>query len=191
VLPIVGATVTTAARHTAHLITLILDIVIIGGLCIYVTYKGSDRSPWPTWWNKRGPTIMIWISFVFVIADPLRHVLEDNNIWEGCNRRCGELWPERCDFSSEMYHCALVCESSSGKCNENDREFLDCTCVHDYQETASHLSMIGILFTIIFTYVGYALFIFSALWSGNLCDKLLLIRHKYRVLRGLSKDSDY
>lgn len=189
-LPIVGATVTSAARQTAHLITLIIDIVIIGGLCIYVTYKARDRDYYPTWWNRWGPTILIWIAFPLIIADPLRHVLSDNNTWEGCNRRCGELWPTKCDWSSSMYHCTLRCETTPA-CNENNKEILNCTCVHTDQETMSHLSMIGFLFTICFTYIGYALFIFSAMWSGNLCDKCRAIRHKYRVLRKLSDEPEY
>jgi len=162
-----------------------------GGLCIFITYKARERSAWPTWWNRWGPTILIWISLPFILADPLRHVLEDNNIWEGCNRRCGEVWPERCAWSANMYHCALPCELSTGECNVNDPAYLDCNCVHDSQETASHLSMIGVLFTICFTYFGYILFISSSLWAGNILEKCHSIRHKYRVLRKLSEDSDY
>merc|ERR1712228_119823 len=157
------------------------NTVIIGGLAAWVTHKAKERD-----------------------ADPLRHVLGDNNWWKGCSRSCGELWPDRCNWSSNEYKCALVCGETfvppynatytPAACNESSNGYLprvDCTCVHDAQESASHLSPMGILFTIFFTYFGFSLFLIGNLWNANILDKCRDIRHKYRVLRGLSQDSDY
>ena len=74
-----GVAVTGAARSAAHIITLIIDVVVIGGLCIYVTYKAKERD-----YHRWGPTILVWIAFPFILADPLRHTLNDYSIWEGC-----------------------------------------------------------------------------------------------------------
>ena len=186
-----GASASAAARHTAHLATLIIDLVIIGGLCIYVTYKARDRYPYPfSWWNKWGPTVLCWISLPLVVADPLRHVLSDNAIWKSCQRRCGDVWPLDCDYSSSEYHCALACYPAEG-CDINDPHFIDdCVCVHDSQENIMHLSIIGWIFTIGCTYIGFALFMTGSLWSANICDKCRQIRHHWRVLRGQSMDED-
>lgn len=181
-----GASVTEAARHTAHLLSLIVDIVVIGGLGFYILYKSRERY-YDNCWLKYGPTILCFLSFPLILADPLRHVLSDNNIWESCNRRCQELWPERCDWSSSEYHCTLPC-SLSGGCNVNDPAFLDCTCVHTDQETMVNLSMIGWVFTIGCTYIGYLLFMIGALWNAHIVDKCRETRHKWRVLRGQSFD---
>jgi len=189
VLPIVGASVTEAARHTAHLASLIVDGIVILALCFYVLYKSRDRY-YNDAWSIYGPTILCFISYPFILADPLRHVLSDNNIWQSCNRRCGEVWPPSCDWSSSEYHCALVCDVPGG-CDANDPNFLSCTCVHDFQETMPHLSMIGWIFTIFCTYCGYLLFMTGALWSANIIDKCREIRHKWRVLRGDSQDDNF
>jgi len=186
----VGASASAAARNTAHLASLIADIIIIGALCLYVAYKSKERDPYPTWWNKYGPLILTCVGFPLIIADPLRHVLSDNNIWQSCQRRCGERWPLRCIYSSSEYVCALSCEPSEG-CQTNNPAYLDCTCVHDYQETMYHLSAIGWIFTICCTYIGFALFMFGSLWSANIVDKLREIKHKWRVLRGQSEDEEY
>jgi len=216
----VGVAITTSARHAAHLITLILDIVIIGGLCIYVQYKAKDRDPYPpSKWKKWGPTILCWISFPFIIADPLRHVLSDTNAWPECDRKCGDLWEDSCTWTaSNEYKCMIrygelltpkygmngTCTwcnyTYTGandtmlwkavKCDDEQYDF-PFTCVHDAQESMSHLSVIGVIFTIIFTYFGFGLFMFGNLWNANIIEKCREIRHKYRVLRGKSEDEDY
>ena len=43
----------------------------------------------------------------------------------------------------------------------------------------SHLSVMGDIFTIIFTYLGFALFIVGNLWNANIVEKCREIRHKY------------
>mmetsp|Transcript_46476 Transcript_46476/g.41525 ORF Transcript_46476/g.41525 Transcript_46476/m.41525 type:complete len:113 (+) Transcript_46476:387-725(+) len=84
--------------------------------------------------------------------------------------------------------------------NTTSWELVDChddqydyffTCVHDAQESMSHLSIIGVIFTICFTYIGFAIFLVGNLWNANIVEKCRDIRHKYRVLRGRSEDSDY
>eukprot|EP00483_Globobulimina_turgida_P011330 UN11352 len=179
--------ITTSMREAAHIFSLIVDVVIIGGLCIYVTYKGRQRDPYPySTWQKWGPTIICWLSFPFIIADPLRHVFNDYSVWEGCSRSCHDKWPPRCNWSSNEYKCALVCgetfdppfNNDTANCNLQHLSDggiyyprVSCTCVHDSQESLTHLSAMGILFTIFFTYFGFALFGFANLWNANIIDK--------------------
>ena len=221
-----GVAITTGARHTAHTISLVIDAVIIGGLCIYVQYKSKDRDPYPySFWKKYGPTILCWLSFPLIIADPLRHVLNDTEAWESCNRDCHQLWPSHCNWSSNEYKCALKYgelltpkygfNNTCTWCNytysnittingtnyqheywknvscTDDKYDFAFTCVHDSQETITHLAPMGILFTIFFTYIGFILFLIGNLWNANIIEKCREIRHKYRVLRGKSEDDDY
>jgi len=208
----VGVAITTGARHTAHLISLLVDLVVLGGLCVYVTFKARQRDPYPySFKAKWGPMILCWISFPFIMADPLRHVLGDYNVWEGCNRSCYQKWPSHCDWSSNEYKCALTCGELFTRTFPNGTRTADpynkemckydaltdtypvveCVCVHDAEEDAAHLSAMGITFTIFFTYFGFALFLVGNLWNANIMDKCRDIRHKYRVLRGLSEDDDF
>lgn len=209
-----GVAITTGARHTAHLISLLVDLVIIGGLCVYVSYKARERDPYPySFKAKWGPMLLCWLSFPFIMADPFRHVLGDYSIWEGCNRSCGEKWPSHCDWSSNEYKCALTCgelfdppycadpDHGPDGCSPDTPDCkrradgsypqVECICVHDAQEDAAHLSAMGIAFTIFFTYFGFALFMVGNLWNANIIDKCRDIRHKYRVLRGLSEDDEF
>mmetsp|Transcript_99775 Transcript_99775/g.122049 ORF Transcript_99775/g.122049 Transcript_99775/m.122049 type:complete len:147 (-) Transcript_99775:233-673(-) len=134
---------------------------------------------------------MCWIAFPLICADPLRHVLSDQDVWKSCQRRCGDLWPQRCDFSSNEYKCALTCDTyrNGTACPMNSDAYVDCICVHDYQETIHHLAPMGWLFTITFTWIGFALFVVGSLWNANIIEKLREVRHKWRVLRGNSIDS--
>lgn len=193
VLPLLDISISTAARHTAHLVTLLLDIVLIGALAVYVTYRAKSRSANPSWFQKWGPTILVWAALPLICADPFRHVLSDNDIWKSCERRCGELWPDRCLTSSNEYQCQLPCYSTTGdptSCDSNKSKTISCTCVHDRQENWGHLSPIGVLFTLVFTYIGYFLFIVGALWSGDILDKCRKIRDQYKELRSLEKPDD-
>jgi len=79
------------------------------------------------------------------MADPLRHVLQDGNIWNP-------------PASSEYRP--------------------DC---HD--ETFRCLSVLGWFFTVVFTYIGFALLITGTMWNANLCDKLRQIRAEWNYIR--------
>jgi len=193
--------ITTGARHAAHIITLIIDLVVIGGLCAYVTYKAKDRDYPPSKWHKWGPSILCWIAFPLIMADPLRHTLNDYNIWEGCTRSCHETWPNRCNWSSEEYKCVIECGSqfsppfNNVTCNvqpDGSYPVVDsCSCVATSQERINHLSPMGILFTIVLTYFGFGLFMAGNLWNADIVGKCRDIKHQYRVLRGLSEDDAF
>jgi len=51
-------------------------------------------------------------------------------------------------------------------------------------EQMSCLSTVGILFTIVFTYSGFALLVIGTLWNANIMDKLKDFRAEWRRLRG-------
>lgn len=61
-----------------------------------------------------------------------------------------------------------------------------CTCNHCIDtEDMFHLSTVGILSTIVATYLGFALLAFAVAWNANLHKKLGRIKQQWRQLRGI------
>jgi len=52
------------------------------------------------------------------------------------------------------------------------------------EETMHCLSLIGVLFTIVATYSGFALLVVGTMWNANIVDKLKQIKEEWRRLRG-------
>jgi len=50
------------------------------GLSIYHWYHAKNNR-FGTHWQKWGPTYLTLIATLLVLADPLRHVLQDANVW--------------------------------------------------------------------------------------------------------------
>jgi hypothetical protein len=48
----------------------------------------------------------------------------------------------------------------------------------------------GWLFTICFTYIGFALFLTGSLWSANIKDKCLEIHYKWKQIRGYTSTEE-
>jgi len=51
-------------------------------------------------------------------------------------------------------------------------------------ETMRCLSVIGVLFTIVATYLGFILLVIGTMWNANIVDKLKDIKAEWRRLRG-------
>lgn len=69
----------------------------------------------------------------------------------------------------------------------------DCNCdncVPPDQENIHHLSFIGVLFTICFTYTGFVLLASGTLWNADIIHKLADIKKKWMKLRKNMKKSD-
>lgn len=63
----------------------------------------------------------------------------------------------------------------------------DCgACVPN--ETMSYLSPMGVLFTIVFTYIGFALLAVAVLWNADFIEKMKGVREKWRELRQLNAE---
>eukprot|EP01084_Bolivina_argentea_P051489 94725_1 len=168
--------VTTKARTSAHMISFIINLIVIGGLCVYITYKRKQhlKSKWIKW----RPVILCWISFPFIMADPMRHILQNYNIWESCSRSCYEQWPERCNWSSSQYQCIYTCGQlfdppyNTIQCktdSNNNYPIVNCSCIP--KESVMYLSFIGVLITICCTYIGFGMFLIANLWHLNIMEK--------------------
>jgi len=54
------------------------------------------------------------------------------------------------------------------------------------EETMHCLSLMGVLFTIVATYLGFLLLVIGTMWNANIIDKLKEIGEEWRRLRGLA-----
>lgn len=90
-------------------------------------------------WHRFGPAYLIAISVPLVIADEVRHLLQDAG-----------LWPEP---GSSMYR---------EDCPYSVKGFTGILC----------LTFVGWLFTIVFTYSGFAAMLTGVFWGADLHIKL-------------------
>eukprot|EP00667_Euglena_gracilis_P001297 EG_transcript_1298 len=116
--------------------------------------------------------------------------------WPECGdnptfNRVNQTWSTACTWSSSQYHCENVCCVPGG---DGSRGVVDvatlpgghcgCSCIADDRENLRHLSPIGILFTLLFTYAGFALLAVGTLWNASIGEKLREVRAQWRRLRG-------
>jgi len=112
------------------------------------------------------------IAAPLIMADLMRHVLQDAGVWKECDRLVGVKWDSSCTWSSSQYHCTIARTATADHCCKTS------------QENMGHLSPMGILFTIVFTYSGFACLFVGVLWNANILKKCRQIRDEWRELRG-------
>jgi len=73
--------VTGAATKMGHVVGVAVTAVMLILMIAYTAY--SLRNRWGGCWQKYGPLILVSIAFPLIIAEPLRHILQDNDVWTG------------------------------------------------------------------------------------------------------------
>jgi len=59
-------------------------------------------------------------------------------------------------------------------------------------ETVRCLTVAGVFFTIVSTYLGFTMLFIGSFWNANICDKLKEIKEKWRQLReGAADDAEH
>jgi hypothetical protein len=79
VIGILGGTVTASARSMGHSISFGITLGMMTGISAYTAYCARRRAGPGA--NKYGPTILIILASLLIMADLMRHVLQDANIW--------------------------------------------------------------------------------------------------------------
>ena len=70
------------------------------GMSIYF-YEHRRKMPKSTpWWTKWGPFVLMIVAAILINADPLRHVLQDLEIWESPS---SSEYRTKCHI--EKFHC--------------------------------------------------------------------------------------
>lgn len=148
-----------------------------------------------------GPLICTLVAAPLIMADLTRHVLSDWNVWQWCGNnldfpRINQTWDnDVCFWSSTEYVCDVVCCVPGQWNNEpagtyplaplDEGEACTCDlCTPPSQENIHHLSFIGWLFTICFTYAGFIMLATGTLWNASIIKKLRAMRERWRELRG-------
>lgn len=176
---------------------LILDGLVVGALLIYIFYQSQTKRSHLAWRARYGPTILVFFAWILIIIDPLRHVLHDKGIWEGCTRSCGQTWPESCWFAPDMYECDIGCyfygtswaaDELDYTCDNVDKnqKFSSCDSGCVSSSNISHLSAIQWIFTVA-TYVGFILLTVGSLWNANIVDQCRAFKRRWRELRNGDK----
>lgn len=106
-------------------------------LAQYAAWKGLGRRG--SHWSRYGPAYLIAASVPLVLADNMRHLLQDAGIWPSPG--------------SDMY---------LPDCPHSVHGFGGLTC----------LTLVGWLFTIVFTYTGFGLMMVGVAWGADLHIKL-------------------
>jgi len=170
VIGLVSGTVTAAARKTGHWISFFITLTMMILVNSFIIYTRKHR--YGSWFHVNGPLCFTLLAVPLIMADLMRHVLQDQGIWEECDRGDsvnGFIWDsDKCRWSSSQYHCTLMPPH----------------CIPDKDENMGHLSMVGILFTIFFTYSGFVCLFIGVLWNASIVKKLKEIKSKWRELRG-------
>lgn len=111
--------------------------------------------------------------------------------WNECGdnpvySRVNATWTSECFWSSSQFHCTLPCCVPNPKYPHTSDELKACTChcIPTEKEGMLHLSPMGVLFTIVFTYFGFMLLAIGTMWNANLMTKLSSLKDKWRQLRG-------
>jgi len=94
---------------------------------------------------KYGPFYMVLISFPLIMADLIRHILQDTNVW-----------PE------------------PGSAEYRDQ------C---HEETMACLSTVGIIFTVVCTYLGFIFLAIGVFWNAKILSKLQEIWVRWKAIR--------
>ena len=134
--------------------------------------------------NKFGPTYIVAMAAMLIMADLVRHVLQDANIWPvssinltGAARTCACTAPHCAHCLFYLLVCLLWLQEPGSR-----QYRAGC---HD--ETFRCLSSVGVVFTILCTYTGFGLLMAGSMWNADLLGKLSAMREKWRELRGTTQ----
>jgi len=196
VIGVVGGTASAASRTLGHWISFAITTAMMLIVCGYTGIKIKSREG--SFLKRYGPFIMVVIATPLILADIVRHLLSDTNLWPWCGDndvypRINQTWNDGCLWSSTEYKCDLYCcvpGTWTGSCGPNDEgcnfnpiNVDSCSCECTNNETMSQLSPIGVIFTILFTYLGFFFLSVGVLWNANIVDKLKKVKHQWKLLR--------
>jgi hypothetical protein len=179
---LLGSSATVGARHLSHYISFGVNLALLAGLCTYLFVCARERDSATE--SKHGPFLLCCTALVFVMADPTRHVLQHMNIWKppvSSNTLLIAITHserEWCENRRLTLRLASLCHLLRLQSSSQYRE--DCEAGI---ESFVCLSVVGWLFTVIFTYLGFALLFTSTFWNARLLTKLSDIGVKWREIR--------
>ena len=163
---------TSASRHPSHYVNWLVDFILLTAVTIYLWREAILKRSNHSW--VYGPTYLVGMGAILILADPTRHVLQDWHLWHApmyisnCPVRALQIPQRTCIQNSDCgsHDCGggffsvhpgedcFTCWEDSGMCSEG-------------AETFGCLSTWGWLFTIVCTYLGFLLFFVGVLWNSS------------------------
>jgi len=160
--------VSASARKLGHWISFGITLVMMLLVNSFIFWSLKNRDSSRGCWHYWGPLILTACCVPLIMADLVRHVLQDTGVWPECVRPDDVIWDSRCTWSSSQYRCSEL--PADG-------------CVPNSHENMAHLSVVGVLFTICCTYSGFALLFVGTLWNADIMKKLKEIKQQWKELR--------
>jgi len=205
------------AGHWISLGITVAMMVLVNFFMYHTLPQRKDDDGVPLRGFKRyAPLTCTMVAAPLILLDLCRHALQDKGVWAECQRDCayaksqgvdvkmtgtvkvegvekltcyvpakdgetqpcpsknctGIAWAEYCDESSSQYKCAVASDSS---------------CVPDAHENMAHLSTIGVLFTICFTYLGFLFLMVGVMWNAKILTQLAKMGDLWNEIRGNPK----
>lgn len=150
---------------------------MLTNLTQYATHKCAQQRYWrPTHLSRYGPAYLVALSVPLVMADLTRHVLQDAGFWKAGPSALSSAmyksdWSSTCDSSAAVDVCtAPVAQGGYGHSGTWHCDLHDKMC-----ECGDHmhcLTAVGVWFTVVFTYLGFACLLGGVLWGVDLPAKL-------------------
>jgi len=107
VIGLISGTVAAAARSLGHFISFGITGTLMIVVNVYVAYKTKSRPKKPIW-KRFGPLVCTICAAFLIMADLLRHVLQDTNVWpEG-------PWPGSSQYRPDCHIENVTCLSPLG-----------------------------------------------------------------------------
>lgn len=144
--------VTAASRTASHYISFFTNLAICVGICIFLGYESRNR--FGSWWHRKGPLVLTMVASVFIMADPLRHVLGDMDFIHSADDSVYYYWTNEVGWYKEGCGFHFTC-----------------------------LTALGMIMSFGVTYTGFALLAVGSLWNAEIVDKVRKLGHKWKELR--------
>lgn len=78
---IIGISATAASRNISHTFSLALTLATLTNLVQFMWHKASAQGGVLSHWQRYGPTYVLSIATPLVLADQVRHCLQDSGVW--------------------------------------------------------------------------------------------------------------
>ena len=94
---VLGITATAEAKVFSHTFSLVLTAVVLTNLTQFVWQKASVKPGVHSHWQRYGPTYLLALATPLILADQVRHALQDANIWP---QPSSSMYQDDCDTSA-------------------------------------------------------------------------------------------
>jgi len=81
VIGLISGTITAAARVLGHYISFGVTLAMMIGVNIYIFYCGLTKRRGQSFWKRFGPMLFTILASILIMADLVRHLLQDLNVW--------------------------------------------------------------------------------------------------------------